>query len=133
MADCFDKIKVRIMKKIVMSLIILNCSFANAYEYSSDHNDQNRYERDEWYESDSRRVPRRYLQNQPQPPIQIFLSPNMNNWQSEHRHHRLNRNNEQYKQFQEERYWRERREELEQKPQYRQESENPFYQDDSHW
>lgn len=120
------------MKKIVIGLIILNCSFANAYEYSSDHDDQNRYERDEWYESDSRRTPRRYLQNQPQPSIQIFLSPNMNNWQSE-RHHHSHRNNEQYRKFQEERYWRERREELERKPQYRRESENPFYQDDSHW
>lgn len=117
------------MKKIVIGLIILNCSFANAYEYNSDHDNHNR---DEWYESDSRRAPRRYLPNQ-QPPIQIFLSPNMNNWQSERHHHRVHRNNEQYRQFQEERYWRERREELEQQPQYRRESENPFYQEDSHW
>lgn len=119
------------MKRIVLCLIVLNCSFANAYEYSSDHHEQNRYKSDEWYESDSRHAPSRYLQNQ-QPPIQIFLSPNMNNWQSE-RHHHSHRNNEQYQKFQEERYWRERREELEQKPQYRQEFENPFYQDDSHW
>jgi hypothetical protein len=131
MADCFDKIKVWVMKKILMSLIILNCSFANAYEYSSDHNDRYDYERDEWHESNSRYAPPpRYLQNPQQPPIQIFLSPNMPNY--ERHHDKTHRHRHENNQYREERYWRERREELEQKPQ-RRGAENPFYQDDTHW
>jgi|GEM_PF-1974891 len=119
------------MKKIVASLIILNCTLANAYEYSSDHDNQ-RYDREhnEWYESNSRHAPPpRYWQNQPQPPIQIFLSPNMNNYGRNHdKVHRRHEN----KQYREERYWQQRREELEQRP-HRREIENPYYQDDTHW
>lgn len=137
-ADCFDKIKVEVMKKILASLIILNCSLANAYEYSSDHDDRGRYEheREEWYESNSRRAPLpRYQQNYQQPPIQIFLSPDMNDYRQHrdhsHRRHYDNRYQND-RRYQEERYWQQRREELEQTPQ-RRSNENPFYRDDTHW
>lgn len=120
------------MKKIVASLIILNCALANAYEYSSDHDNQQRYDREhnEWYESNSRHAPPpRYWQNQPQPPIQIFLSPNMNDYG---RNHNKTYRRHENKQYREERYWQRRREELEQRPR-RREIENPYYQDDTHW
>lgn len=119
------------MKKIVASLIILNCALANAHEYSSNHEDS-RYEREhgEWYESNSRHaLPPRYLQNQPQPPIQIFLSPNMNDYERNHdKKHRHHHEDDKYR---EEHYWRERREELERGSS--RDIENPFYQDDTHW
>lgn len=119
------------MKKIIAGLIILNCALANAHEYSSDH----RYERerDEWYESNSpRTTPPRYQQNQ-QPPIQIFLSPNMNdygrNYDKARRHRHDNRRYQNDRRYQEDRYLQQQRELLRQIQPY----ENQFYRDDTHW
>lgn len=123
------------MKKILMSLIILNCSFANAYEYSSDYDDR-RYEREreEWHESNSRHAtPPRYQQNYQQPPIQIFLSPDMNNYyqRDNRRNYRKHYNDRNYdkRRYQEERYLLQQRELLRQIQPY----ENQFYRDDTHW
>lgn len=133
MVVCLDKIKGRVMKKLVAVLIVLNCTFANAYEYSSDHNtrqyDYRDNQREDWYGDESRRhAPPRYQQNYQQPPIQIYLAPNPNSYSREERHHRHSDD----KQYREEHYWRERREELQQQPQMPY-NENPFYRDDTHW
>ncbi len=121
------------MKKMLTILMLLHGMAANAYEYSSDHQERENYqrEREEWVESDSRRhePKQRYGQNYQQPPIQIYLAPNQNSYSREWNHRNLRLQDKEYR---EELYWRERREELERQPQrpYR---ENSFYRDENHW
>jgi hypothetical protein len=130
------KYKEGFMKKILAILILLQSSMANAYEYSSDHDDRQNDEREriEWVESHSRQTKHQqhYQQNYQQPPIQIYLAPNQNST-SHSEQYRQNSNSNQFgNQYREEHYWRERREDLENQPQrpYR---ENSFYGDENHW
>ncbi len=127
------------MKKLVAVLIAVCCVSVNAderyaHEYSSENHEN---ERSEWYESETRgknlySTPR-YQQNYQQPPIQIYLSPNINSYSGDsYSRSRIHRNSSRDRNYQEERYWRERRYELQQMPKtpyY----ENQFDRDDTHW
>lgn len=128
---CLDKMKGKQMKKLMAILIALQSIAANAYEYSSENNDDHRhYERgrEEWIENDSGRNQPRYQQGYQQPPIQIYLVPNQNSYSRDELHHRHSGEGK----YREERYWRERREELQQQPQSLNYG-NQFYRDENHW
>jgi hypothetical protein len=125
------------MKKLIavfcFGVIALNVNADGryAYEYSSDNDDERRYERhydgwrddnrrEDWYESESRGQRSFKSPRYQQSPIQIYMQPP----QGFFRPHD--------KQSREDRRWRQRREEFQQQPQtpyY----ENPFYRDDTHW